>query len=287
MRLSAWLSVHLVASDVVTSGVAPQFAAFSLNLPEELDESQKSEYVASLGDSCEKLGISIVSGHTGTYPGSSFTIVGGGTMFAFTRAGEYVHPGMAKVGDRVLMTKGAAVEAAASLAWAFPKTTRERVGNKVAELGLRLLDSCTVVRDATVARSIGLGKEGVTTMHDATEGGVLGGLAEMAGAASKAFVVDPASIMVSEEANAICGAYGIDPLTSLSEGTLLVTCAPPRVDDLKARFSFSGIPVAEIGVVKEGVGVWLFRRGGSPQRLRPTPDGYWQAYRSGTLSRLE
>ena len=38
----------------------------------------------------------------------------------------------------------------------------------------------TVVPEAVLARTFGLRDDGVTSMHDATEGGVLGGLLEVA-----------------------------------------------------------------------------------------------------------
>jgi hydrogenase expression/formation protein HypE len=275
---SAWLSVHLIASDVATSGVPPEFAAFSLNLPEEMSVMQKKEYVSSLGDACKELDVTVVSGHTGTYPGAGFTVVGGGVMFAFANEGDYVDPSMARVGDRVLMTKGAAIEATASLAWAFPTATAEKVGRKLFVRAKALLDQCTVVKDATIAGSIALGREGVSSMHDATEGGVLGALDEMAHASTKAFVVDPNSVLVSEETKAVCAAFGIDPLTSLSEGTLLLTCRPGRVKEIEERMSDSELLVAEVGIVTKGTGLWLRRGGGRRIRFRPKPDGYWAAY---------
>jgi len=283
---SAWLSVHLIASDVATSGVPPEFAAFSLNLPEEMSASQKEDFVSSLGNACKELNVTVVSGHTGTYPGAGFTVVGGGVMFAIAKEGAYVDTTMAKVGDRVLMTKGAAIEAAASLAWAFPEATDEKVGRNLAARARALLDQCTVVKDAKIAASVGLGEKGVSSMHDATEGGVLGALDEMAYASSKAFVVELGSVLVTEEATAVCLAFGIDPLTSLSEGTLLLTCRPERVDEVTQRLSASGLRAAEVGTVQNGRGLWLTREGVSRSRFRPKPDGYWEAYnaafRAGT-----
>ncbi|HEV2138305.1 MAG TPA: AIR synthase-related protein [Nitrososphaerales archaeon] len=284
---SAWLSVHLIASDVATSGVPPEFAAFSLNLPEEMGVARKKEYVSSLGDACKELSVTVVSGHTGTYPGAGFTVVGGGVMFAFVNEDDYVDPTMANVGDRVLMTKGSAIEATASLAWAFPTMTEKKVGKKLFARAKSLLHQCTVVKDAMIAKSIGLGKGGVSSMHDATEGGVLGALDEMASASTKAFVVDPDSILVSEETKAVCSAFGIDPLTSLSEGTLLLTCGPGRVSTLRERVSGSGLRIAEVGIVESGTGLWLSREGGRRTRFRPKSDGYWEAYNSSVKARTK
>ena len=61
-------------------------------------------------------------------------------------------------------------------------------------------------------------------MHDATEGGVLGGLYELARVERADLWVDKELIHVSEESSAVCAAFGLDPLATLSEGTLLITC---------------------------------------------------------------
>ena len=75
-------------------------------------------------------------------------------------------------------------------------------------------------------------------MHDATEGGVLGGLLEVAVASKR----DPGRrgrIPVRPEVRAVCDHVGIDPYTSISEGTLIATVVPERaeafVDALAAR----------------------------------------------------
>ncbi len=285
IRKSAWLSVHLIASDVSTSGVPPRFAAFSLNLPAELTNAQKAEYVSSLGDACKALHIAIVSGHTGTYPGAGFTVVGGGVMIALAEEGGYVDPTMARTGDSILMTKGAAIEATASLSNAFRSTTEDKVGKRIAARARALLDQCTVVKDAEVASSVGLGKEGVTSMHDATEGGVLGALDEMADATAKRFIVNPRLVHVSEEARAVCGAFGIDPLTSLSEGTLLLTCARARAEEVVSRMSSAGLSASVIGSVEKGSGLWLSEEGRSPRRFKPKGDGYWRAYDEASKNR--
>ena len=85
MEWSAWLSVHLIASDYTTSGQKPEFAAFNFNFPKEMHEGDKGKYLRNVGKECRKLGVSIVAGHTGSYPGGGFTVVGGGTMFGFAR----------------------------------------------------------------------------------------------------------------------------------------------------------------------------------------------------------
>ncbi len=278
MRLSAWMSVHLIASDFTASGADPQFAAFAYNFPPSMTPDQKEGFVRAVGAECSRLGVAIVAGHTGSYPGGGFTVIGSGVMFGTSPRDGYVTPSMARVGDRILMTKHAAIEATSTLARSFPRYLGERVGTDAVRRASSMTRLCTTVEDARTARGAGLGGEGVSSMHDATEGGVLGALQEMATASAKAFVVDPEKVRVTDEAKAVCEAFGIDPLGTMGEGALLLTCARERVPEVERRMSRAAIPVTEVGYVRAGRGLWLARRGGRTRLEVAGPDGFWAAY---------
>lgn len=277
MRLSAWLSVHLIASDLTTSGADPEFATFSYNFPPAMTKRDRVEYVRSVGAECERLGITIVAGHTGSYPGGGYTVIGSGTMFGFAEEGGYVTPSMAQVGDSIIMTKHAAIEATGSLAFSFPKFVEDKIGSRLAKKARSSLRLCSTVVDARAARRFGLGRGGVTSMHDATEGGVIGALGEMAAASARLFEVMVDRIPVTPEASGVCSAFGLDPLATMAEGALLITCAPTKTEALLRTMSRAGAEAREIGRVREGTGLDLRgreRKGGT----RPEKDPYWPAY---------
>jgi len=280
LKESARLSVHLLASDLTTSGVSPQFAMLDLNLPPEMGLPEVGTYLKAIGDECRKLGIAIAGGHTGRYPGSGYTVVGGGMMFSVAERDAYVTPAMATPGDSVLITKGAAIGATAVLSNAFPETVREAAGAAGLKKAKSHLRDCSTVKDARAAASIGL-RESVTSMHDATEGGVLGGLFELSSACGLPVVIKSERIHVPEEAAAVCRAFSLYPLTTLSEGTLIITCRPSTVGDLKAALANKKIGSYEIGNIgqrSQTRGLWVSSRGSKPERLVPSTDAYWAAY---------
>jgi hydrogenase expression/formation protein HypE len=277
-KLSAWLSVHLIASDYTTSGLDPEFATFSYNFPPTMSTSEREEYLRTVGRECERLGVTIVGGHTGSYPGGGFTVIGAGSMFGFGSVREFVAPSMAREGDCILLTKQAAIEATASLALSFPNYTDEMVGRTVANGARRIISLCSTVGDARTAREVGLGMNGVTSMHDATEGGVLGALEEMAYASRHAFEVELTKIPISMESMKVCRAFGLDPLTTMGEGALLVTCNPDRIVNLRRRMSLANIPITEIGKVKRGEGLLITHGRKKAKKFRPQDDRYWTAY---------
>lgn len=288
LKESAWLSVHLIASDLATSGVSPQFAMLDLNLPPEMELPEVGTYLKAVGDECKKLGIAIAGGHTGRYPGSGYTVVGGGMMFSVAGRDAYVTPAMAEPEDAVLITKGAAIGATAVLAHSFPETVKETAVKAMLRKAKSRLRDCSTVKDAQASASLGL-RMRVTSMHDATEGGVLGGLFELSSACGHPVMVESERIHVPEEAAAVCAAFGLDPLTTLSEGTLVITCRPGSVENLRAALAEERVESYEIGRVghrRQGRGLWVASGGSKPKQRAPNPDGYWKAY-SDALGRAK
>ena len=280
LEWSAWLSVNLLASDITTSGVDPEFAMLDFNFPLEMELNAARMYLKAVGEECGRLGIAIVGGHTGRYPGSGYTVVGAGTMFGTAGQSGYVSPTMAEAGDQVLVTKGAAIGATAVLSSAFPRTVGAKIGRASLRKAQALLPHCSTVGDARIARRLGL-RRAVTSMHDATEGGVLGGLYETSSACSKPIVVDRERVPVSKEAAAVCRCFGLDPLTTLSEGTLIITCEKDAIANLRGALSREGIDSSHVGQVVEGRGPALRVLGGRGPAQEYTPpdsDPYWAAY---------
>ena len=276
MKMSAWLSVHLIASDLTSSGVDAEFATFSYNFPAPMTSAEREGYITSIGRECNRLGIAIAAGHTGTYPGGGLTVIGSGTMIGFAEEKGYVTPAMAQVGDSILMTKHAAIEATGSLAFSFPEFVKSKIGGQLARTARSELNICSTVEDARTARKIGLGRGGVTSMHDATEGGVLGALDEMATASKKLFEVDASLIPVTPEADGVCSAFGLNPLATMGEGALLITCGQDRVHPVELAMSRAGIEIREIGTVKQGTGLKI--SGGVWEKSKPSHERYWSVY---------
>ena len=278
VELSAWLSVHLIASDYWTSGNKPEYAAFNYNFPVSMSLVDVEAYLDSVNKECNLIGVEVVAGHTGSYPGGGFTVVGGGMMFGTSRAGRYLTPSMAKPGDSILMTKQAGVEAASYLAMSFPEELQAIVGRKVVDRTKRLIHQCSVVKDCQVAATCGLGKDGVTSMHDATEGGVTAGLAEMAYSSGTAFVFEKTKVPISDEVSAVCKAFRLDPLKTLSEGALMLTCGGRSEDKILQALKDHRIPAVRIGRVTRGTGLIEIAHGRKKSIKASDSDPYWNAF---------
>jgi hydrogenase maturation factor len=281
-KASAWLSVHLLASDLTTSGFPPQFGLFDFNLPPTLSDTSFAKYWRAFHQECKRLGLSIIGGHTGRYPGIDYTIVGGGVIMATGPEDRYLTSSMARAGDDVILTKGAAIEATAILTRAFPKRVRRALGDRLFEKAWNYLYKVSTVTDALTASTVGVRQRGVTAMHDATEGGVIAGLIELTTASKLGLMVDLEQIQISEETRHLCKLFRIDPLICLSEGSLIIASRPTKTDKIRAKLSSKGIPSNVVGTLTS-----KFRgcKAATSKGLRslgyPEVDPYWKAYSKG------
>jgi hydrogenase maturation factor len=276
---SAWFAVHILASDAATSGIAPTYMTVDLNLPLSITRDDFEILWNVIHRESEKIGMAVISGHTGRYEGCDYPMVGGATVICVGPKDRYVTPTMAQVGDTVILTKGAAIEASGLFAVTFPQKVAERYGTQVAKEAENLFWQMSVVDDALTAVEAGVRSQGVTAMHDATECGVWGGLYEVALASQVGMVIDKEKIILQEVVKKVCDLFEIDPYSSISEGTLIITCRPHKAKEVVGRLKDKGIPASSVGeVVERDHGIQYYENGKVYELLHPNVDPFWGAF---------
>jgi hydrogenase maturation factor len=276
---AAWFAVNILASDAATSGLRPTFITIDLNLPRSLSDEDLATLWTAMHRECARLGIGVIAGHTGRYDGCAYPMVGGATVMALGSADAWVTPTMARVDDVVILTKGPAIEATGLFAATFPKRLASRYGAERAREAEEIFHQMTVVQDAMTAVSVGVRDDGVTAMHDATECGVWGGLAEVAQASRVGLRIDRDAIPIPQPVAMVCAEFGIDPFSSISEGTLIVTVRPHKADAVVAALRETGILAAIIGeVVPVEQGTWYTAGGKTFPLVHPRVDPFWSAF---------
>ena len=278
-RRAGWFAVNILASDAATSGLRPVYLTVDLNLPRSMTRDELDAMWSAVDESCRELGMAIVTGHTARYDGCNYPMVGGATVISVGARDAYVTPAGARVGDAVIVTKGAAIEATGLFGVTFPGRIAAELGAEVARAAEGLFYQMTVVKDAMTAVEVGVREQGVTAMHDATECGVWGGLSEIAEASGVGMVVERSAVPVRPEARAICEHFGMDPYSAISEGTLLLTCRPHVAAAVLARLGGVGIEASRIGeIVPAERGVRLVEGGRERELAHPRVDPFWEAF---------
>lgn len=206
-----WLAVNICANDVATFGVRPAFFSSCILLPEDSDEHILEEICRQIDDAAKKLKIAVVGGHSEVTPELTHPIVIGYCLGVAGR-GKYVTSSGAKVGDQLILTKTAGIEGTAILATEKYEKLKSAIDNEILASAQGFFDKISVVDDALIAFQCG----GVDAMHDPTEGGVLGGIHEMADASKLGVKIYQEKIPVAKETLEICSIFKVDPLQLIS-----------------------------------------------------------------------
>jgi hydrogenase maturation factor len=276
---AAWFAIHILASDAVTSGLKPKYLSIDLNLPMDITKGQLEIVWDTMHRECKKLGIAVVCGHTARYENCHYPMVGGATVVCVGEKDEYITPKMAKAGDKIIVTKGPAIEATGIFATMFPKLLGKEFGADFSKQAQEIFYKMSVVEDALTAVGVGVRDEGVTAMHDATECGIWGGLYETAQAANLGVRVEKERIVVENCVTEICRYFGIDPYASISEGTLIIACKDYKAEKVVKALSRKGIKSSIVGeLVNPKQGMILVEKGREKKLKHPAVDPFWQAF---------
>jgi hydrogenase maturation factor len=271
IKKAAWFAVHILASDVAVSGIAPRYLSIDLNLPPEMTESEIAEMWQAVHAECVKLGITVVTGHTARYAGCNYPMVGGATMFGIGKKEKLIAP-RCRVGDAIIITKGPAIETTGLMAAYFPQFLKEKYNTAFVKKAQAVYYQMSTVKDALIVTAAG----GATAMHDATECGVLGGLYEMAGHSNVGMRIYLDKIIMPDEIQKTCACFGIDPYTSISEGTLLATVNPQKATATIKALNRAGILASVVGeVTPQKEGAWVITENKKYRLKYPVFDPFW------------
>lgn len=269
---AAWFAFHIVFCDVAVSGLLPKYLTIDLNLPPEITESQLEEMWEAVHNEAEKYGIAILTGHTARYTGCNYPMVGGATAIAIGDETELRGPHRVKTGDKIIITKGPAIETTGLLAVLFPDKFIKAGGEAFQKEAAGVFDQMSVMDDCAIARQF----PGVHVMHDATECGIWGGLYEMARAGEYGIRVEQQLIPIQPVIKKTAELFKFDPFSSISEGTLIAMVDPREAEELTAEFKKNGIMSAIVGeVTAKESGLKIVSEGMPRELAHPKVDPYW------------
>jgi hydrogenase maturation factor len=268
-----WLAVNVNANDVATFGVEPAFLFSCFMLPEGADKNIVKTISSQMNEAACALGMAIVGGHAETTPGLSHPIVVGCAM-GLTPKGQYVTAANAKADDALILTKSAGIEGTAILASDRETELKKTLTPPELQKAKEFYRKISVVKDALTAYKTG----GVHAMHDPTEGGIAGGIHEMADAAGLGIEIFRDKIRVEPETEKICRHFNLDPLQLIGSGALLIAADPSRANQIIQNLTEQQIQAEVIGTFVADKTQRHLNLNGATQALpRPVSDHLWRA----------
>jgi len=240
-----WLLINYTASDVALSGAKPQFCTVTLLGPRQTKPRSFQRIMKQTCQAADELNIAIVRGHTGMYD-SLRDIVGVCTVYGTVEPQSLITAGGAKPGDLVLCTKPLGHETITNYSLEHKQGAKRLFGAiKQQELGKQVsMQSC--VKEALELAGI----EGVDAMHDATEGGFVSALNEIAKASDVGFSITWESIPTPPEALTLKKHFGLtnkQVLSMSSTGTILGAVKPQSKQKVTNALKDLGLTASWIG----------------------------------------
>lgn len=256
-----WYAVNVNANDIAVMGATPRWFMATVLLPAGKATPALAEAIyAQIAAACADLGVALAGGHTEITVGLDRPIISG-TMLGEVAPERLVRSSGVQPGDALALMGSVPVEGTALiarekeadlLARGFDPALLRRAQNFLHDPGI------SVVRAAQMAVAAAC----VHAMHDPTEGGLATGIWEMAHASGVGMAVDFDAAPIAPESQALCAAYGLDPLGVIASGALLVALPPEETGRLLAACQRAAIPARVIGQATTAGGGLAARREG-------------------------
>ena len=231
------------ANDIFISNGELIGITLAVTLPTQIDESELKKIMREAEETCEQLGAQILGGHTElteavNKPIISITAIGKTKDISVAKS--KAHPG-----DDIIVTKWVALEGTGILARNYYDELRNSFSEVFIDAAKDLYQFILTDKDADVAF-----KNSISSIHNASNGGIFAALWEMAERSKVGLEIDLRAIPIRQETVEITEELGVNPYELLSGGALVITSKDGQ--GLARAFDKEGINAVIIGKVTAG-----------------------------------
>ena len=241
-----YYAVHINVNDVVCTGAIPKWFQSTILLPARQTDADLIEYIfKNIQDTCRSLGITVIGGHTEITTGINRPIIIGSLLGEVEKEKLVLSSG-AKADDAIILTKGIFIEGTSIIAREKENILKQKgFSNDFIEKCKNFLynPGISVYKESIMAND----NFPITSMHDPTEGGLFCGLAELAIASELGLSIKKELINILPEPLKLSEVFEIDPYSTISSGSLLISINEMYSEDLIHLLNKSGILASKIG----------------------------------------
>lgn len=238
------LCVSVCCNDIVANGGEPIAMTLTIIMPPHCSATDVKTIMVGAQNKAEELNVDILGGHTEFSDCVTRPIVSG---TAIGRVKRLLKKTAIKKGDKLLVTKFLGIEGTCILADIqkdeFPKAEKD------------ILAQFNKMLDVSEESKQLSELEEVRAMHDITEGGVLGAVAEVCQSIGVGAILKKDRMPIHELTTKLCRQMEVNPLRLISSGSMLIIASD--VDKVIARLNEKDIAVTQIGEIVEDKRVLL------------------------------
>ncbi len=265
---AGFIAVNVSCNDLAAAGAEPFGIQVVLLLPASLGEKNAAKIMDEIVETAKSMEIEVLGGHTEITDLVQKPIITV-TALGKARKEELTSSSAAELGDNLYVSKGIGIEGSYILANDYEDyLINKGVSRDSIDKASKYLDLLSVIPESRIAR-----KNNVKAMHDVTEGGVYGAIAEMAAASGLGYVIEADNFKIRTEVKDICSKLDIDPAGLISSGSMLMAAAPDI--DLISLFSKNGIELVKVGRLIEN-GSYIEENGAMEEFSLPAEDELWK-----------
>ena len=231
------LLVHVNANDVACKGADPAWFIVTLIIPATDGIPLIEGLMREIHEACSELGIAVAGGHTELTDRYDKPVLSG-TMLGPAR--RPLSADRIQKGDALIVTGHAGLEGMSILAHDRPDLLSCLSPSELEEVRSWSRDLSVV----PAARVLG---EFARYMHDPTEGGLEGALAEIRRACGRGITPGPEEVPLSPLTKRAAEVLGFDPLHLISSGMLLAVVPPEQAETAQGALEQKNIASKIIG----------------------------------------
>ncbi|MFP4481441.1 MAG: AIR synthase family protein [Thermovirgaceae bacterium] len=239
------LLVNVNANDIASKGGDPLYLITTLIFPGDTKTQRLEKIMGEIHEACLEMGVALVGGHTEVndrydYPVLGATMIGAGDLVL---KAEDIRPKDVLIATKHIGLEGMSIVANDRADLLDGILTTEEIAEAAG-----WTERISVLPESRVLR------KWACFMHDPTEGGLLGGIAEILRLTDLGFNLDEERIPVHELTKRCAVALDFDPLHLISSGVLLAAVSPKKAPEALAELQREGVEAMQIGVFTEEKG---------------------------------
>ena len=244
------LCVNISCNDIATSMATPVAMMVTMLIPTYANIEDVEEIIDEILLTCEENNVDLIGGHTEVTSSVNKFILSG---VCIGRKENISHP-TPKANDKIVMSKYAGLEGSAIISLDVKEEVEKFLTKEEISKTSKLIKDTSVIKEGLIAKNLN-----VSLLHDATEGGILGGVWEMAENSGLGAIIDIDKILILDETKKIAKHFNINPYKLISSGVMLFITDDD--EKLKKELDKQNIPSSTIGYLTKEKEIYTLKNG--------------------------
>lgn len=263
------IAFHINVNDLATTGARPLGVMVTILAPSTSSLEEIQAIMTEISREAKADGVMVIGGHTEVTDAVNRTIVSITAIGTMDPGDQVVYTGGAKVGDKILVTKALGLEGTSIIANDFEDEALQVLRPEELEQAKNYAKELSVLKEGRLLRRL------ASSMHDITEGGLLGALWELKEASGKGFSVYEEKLPIRDLTLRVCHHFKLEPLKLISSGSMLIT-----VTDGEKAMAVLGENQVEAHIIGEVTkeGSFLYTSSGKVHVDPPKRDEIYRLY---------